>query len=350
MNCYKNGDVMRGGFRHLSDGTICVDYCEENYPLNLYLNDLILYVNKNSIKKIFINSSLSNKIDISFLEDLKSIESLQITALCNSLNPICSLRLKTLKLQVQDEIINFNNLKDSLEELEFYNLIPHHEKKLHLDISIIKCTKLKTLNVACFDSQDCEIISKINWLQCLSLVNCIDKKIELNWIYKIKGLKTLKLQKLAIKKFEFKELLNLKELIITQSDLITMDNIQNLNELEYLGIRYCPKLLDISAISKCTKSKKLQFESSKKIEDFNCLSNLINLKGLIISNCGNINSLEFINGMDNLKFLSFVDTNIENGDLTPCLRLKYVGTMDKRHYNLKSAELPHNKEFAFNRL
>ena len=71
------------------------------------------------------------------------------------------------------------------------------------------------------------------------------------------------------------------------------------------------------------------------------------MKGLIISNCGDISSLDFIESMNNLKFLSFVDTNIIDGDLTPCLRLEYVGTIDKRHYNLRASELPHNKDFAF---
>ena len=46
--------------------------------------------------------------------------------------------------------------------------------------------------------------------------------------------------------------------------------------------------------------------------------------------------LAWTKGMDDLDFFSFVETNVEDGDLAPLLdlpRLEYVGTMDKKHYN-----------------
>lgn len=42
--------------------------------------------------------------------------------------------------------------------------------------------------------------------------------------------------------------------------------------------------------------------------------------------------------MEQLDFFSFVETNVEDGDLSPLLNipsLRYVGTSDKKHYNYK---------------
>lgn len=350
MVCYKDGDVSRGGFRYLTDSTICVDFCEENNPIDSYLKNLVLFVNGNNIKKIFINGPLVKKIDISFLSELKMIESVRITANCESLKPIYSLTPKALKMQIQDEHLDFSQFRDSLEEIELYNLNPHNEKNSQLSDSILKCDKLKSLSISNFDNADCKIMREITWLQDLELANCNDKKIDFDWINELRVLKKLKLQRVLIHKFEFNRLSFLKDLIITQLNLSTLDGVQNLNELEYMNINYCSKLTDISALTNCIKLRKLEFENTEKISNFEQLRVLQGLQGLILSNCGNIQSLKFINSMDSLKFLSFVDTNIVDGDLTPCLRLKYVGTMDKRHYNLRASELPHNKEFMFQKL
>jgi len=52
--------------------------------------------------------------------------------------------------------------------------------------------------------------------------------------------------------------------------------------------------------------------------------------------------LQWTRGMNRLDQFSFVETNVEDGDLSPLLdlpRLRYVGTMDKKHYNYKFAKL-----------
>lgn len=52
--------------------------------------------------------------------------------------------------------------------------------------------------------------------------------------------------------------------------------------------------------------------------------------------------LKWTKGMDQLDFFSFVGTNVEDGELSPLLelpRLRYVGSMDKKHYNFKLAAI-----------
>ncbi len=50
-----------------------------------------------------------------------------------------------------------------------------------------------------------------------------------------------------------------------------------------------------------------------------------NIKKMLILDCGSIQSLEFINKMTSLEFLSFGQTNILDGNLSYCKRLNYVG-------------------------
>ena len=59
---------------------------------------------------------------------------------------------------------------------------------------------------------------------------------------------------------------------------------------------------------------------------------------LKLSSCAPMADLTWTAGMNHLDFFSFVETPVENGDLAPLLelpRLRYVGTMDKKHYNYK---------------
>ncbi len=140
---------------------------------------------------------------------------------------------------------------------------------------------------------------------------------------------------------QLSKLTELRNLVFIQVPIQSLNGYGIFRNLENMEVAYCRNLTDISGITDCPLLRKLEIDCCKKIEDFNCLSKLKNLEGLIISNCGNIPSIAFIDDMPKLRFFSFVDTNIVDGDLTPCMRLEYVGTMDKRHYNIKAENLPH---------
>jgi protein phosphatase 1 regulatory subunit 7 len=47
--------------------------------------------------------------------------------------------------------------------------------------------------------------------------------------------------------------------------------------------------------------------------------------------------------MPKLKQFMFVDTNIVDGDLSPCIGLEYSGFFDKKHYSHKFKELNDKK-------
>lgn len=349
---YKDGDINRGGFRYLDNGLfpemLCIDICEENIPLDIYLNDVIKYINENSVKRIYINSSLSEIIDISFLYKMSTIEVLKISAYCKDLDPIYVLKPKALHMQRQRLALNFEKLKDSIENLDLYDLNPNFTDRAKIDITLLSCKKLKKFGLSNFDRTEGEVLMQMTWLEELEITNCKDKKFDLIAINGIKNLRILSMQQIPVVSLtKLSSLTNLEKLKLTQIGVKDLNGIEYLRKLENLTINYCTKLKDISRISACSKLKKIEFNTCKKIENFDCLSTLKKVQGLVISNCGNIPSLNFIKYMLGLKFLSFVDTNIVDGDLTECFKLQCVGTNDKRHYNVLSKNLPKNHDYTF---
>lgn len=144
---------------------------------------------------------------------------------------------------------------------------------------------------------------------------------------------------------EFKKLKKLKYLSLVRSSILSLKGIECLESLRMLDLEYNRRLEDIQDIRYIAKTlASLSIENSSKIIDFSALSALDNVMFLMIYGNNKIPNLNFIYGMRKLKRFWF-DINILDGNLTPCLSLMdvYIGT-NRKHYNLKSEELPQNKE------
>ena len=127
--------------------------------------------------------------------------------------------------------------------------------------------------------------------------------------------------------------------------LTNIDGIEILPDLNTVWLSSCPKLSMIGVLAKAKSLKKLVIENVRNC-DFSFLKELKNLVCLGLDNCGSIPSASFINELPNLKTFTFCNTNILDGDLTPCMRLKFAHTLDKRHYNLKCGQLPHDYKYS----
>lgn len=125
---------------------------------------------------------------------------------------------------------------------------------------------------------------------------------------------------------------HLEDLEIIRSTVESLHGIERLPALTRLSLAYCPKLTEASEASSLPLNT-LELESCKNIADLSFIERLTNLRLLRISKCGTIDSIKFINNLDELRSFSFVGTTIEDGDLTPCLRLAHVGFSDKKHYS-----------------
>lgn len=140
---------------------------------------------------------------------------------------------------------------------------------------------------------------------------------------------------------ELKNLINLKKLVLTKVQVSDLKDIGVLKNLEEIEINYCSKLINIHQLEECKELRKVYFESTKNIAEFTPLTSLKKLKDLTLFKCGEITSLKFIDSIPSLERLLFTETNIVDGDLKPCLRLKTAwSSLGKRHYNINVEHLP----------
>ena len=135
----------------------------------------------------------------------------------------------------------------------------------------------------------------------------------------------------------------LEELALVRTGITSLDGVETLEDLRYLDIAYATKLESLDAFAAPhVDLRELSIESVKKIASYKPLAAIHRLRRLRLSSCAPMADLQWTRGMDHLDFFSFVETNVEDGDLTPLLnlpRLRYAGTMDKRHYNIKFDDL-----------
>lgn len=140
----------------------------------------------------------------------------------------------------------------------------------------------------------------------------------------------------------------LDTLRLIEGKTVSLCGIEKAINMQYLDISYNRNLVDISALAKIKHSlKSLSIHNCSKITDFSVLYELVNLEKLEIWGNNTIPSLDFIRYMPNLKTL-FLEINIADGDITPCLNLRSAKLMkNRKHYNLKDKDLPKAKKVIF---
>lgn len=110
-----------------------------------------------------------------------------------------------------------------------------------------------------------------------------------------------------------------------------------------LEAHYCTKLESARGLAAaCPRLRHLHLNHCKKFRDLAGLLDLKDLEVLCLNACGDIPDLKFLAGFERLRDFRFVDTKVVDGDLSPLLahpRLESVGTLDKKHYSHKAAEI-----------
>ena len=140
----------------------------------------------------------------------------------------------------------------------------------------------------------------------------------------------------------------LDTLRIIDSKIISLKGIERAVKMQYLDLTHNKYLEDISSLAKIKHSlKSLNIFNCAKINDFSVLYELENLEKLEIWGNNTIPSIDFVKYMPNLKTL-FLEVNIADGDITPCLRLQSAKLMkNRKHYNLKDKDLPKSENVIF---
>ncbi len=278
------GNKIKDGFEFYSDGILIVRFRKSDTKR---LNEYINYINENKIDTLLLGT-----------EREEPIENLNFLKKCPHIDGIGFL----------DSFKDFSGL--------FY------------------LTKLTNLEVP----EGKLDLSHFKHLEVLS--GDWDKRI--SGLNHCKSMKEIHVDKFNPKSKDFSEmegLDNLEKIYITYSSVSNLKGLKNLYKLKDITFNYFRNLESIKDLP--VHLEELEMESCKKIKDHDTLSHLKKLEKLIMSKCGETPSLEFIKKMPKLKFFSFVDTNVLDGDMTLLLEsgLEYAGFLNKRHYSHSSEEI-----------
>lgn len=261
------------------------------------LEACIEYIKKKDIRLIGINSFLGYKRnDIYFLSELADfVEGIIVPEIFSDLSVLNGLhKLKTL---------GFADNKKTILDLSNFP-----------DLSTLACDyspRLKGL-------ETCEQLQSLT----LSGYKSGDKTIET--IPPLSSLVTL-------------------NLFIT--NIISLVGIGRFPILKELTLFRAGRLENISGLKEIKDTlTTIEFDSCKRIRDYsNVLGELTKLKRLIIGRSASLASLSFVKSLENLEFISFVGTNIVDGDLSPTVGIGYVGFDDRQHYSHKFSEISGRK-------
>lgn len=249
------------------------------------LKKTVKYIRENNVKNIELNYYNGYKLkDISFLKD-------------------CSDVIEGLIIVQGD--VNLNGIEE-LTNLRMLNI--SDETKYPIDLTSFK--KLER----------CSLL----WHKNISNLSAC------------KELRELLLKKIALSDKNIKELEPLSELTsltFIQSKISDLNFLQVFKKIEEIQVYYTPSLTDIEGLKFCSQTiKKLLLDHCKNIVDYSPIEQLKCLEYLGITDAKEIGTMSFIKNLSSLKHLSFVGTNVLDGDMSYCLGIEFVGYDNKKHY------------------
>ena len=132
----------------------------------------------------------------------------------------------------------------------------------------------------------------------------------------------------------------LQEVTFLGCGIRSLEGIGNHKMMKSLTLWHNYSLSDISALTQVSESlTELAIDACSKIKDFSVLNELENLEYLYLDGNNLLPNLDFLENMKKLKVFTFT-MNVEDGDLSNCMKVPYVSCRNRKHYNLKDKELP----------
>ncbi len=227
-----------------------------------------------------------------------------------------------------------NNYQIDFENLKYISFI----KELSIDsgsyINVNNIYRLENMETLWINNTNYGEEIDLKKLKSLKKLIITNSCINLKGLYELPNLITLKLQKfneIDLTKFEMMN--NLTSLELVQSKIRTLDGIEKMKNLKCLTLFYSSQLLSIEKISILKKLEYLEIRNCKKIENYEYLKLLKNLKRLSIYDCSALKDLLFINQLKNLEFIRLINTNVNDGNIEPLIKIKSHGYTNKRNFN-----------------
>lgn len=263
------------------------------------INQLCLNSNENLCIRFY--GHYSKSFDCNVLQKIPNVKNVSVDCLQAADNIQALTKLSNLKslglgiFELQDtEILISENFKDLTE------LVIGDTKTKSFNLDYVRhFKKLKTLRVA-GHTKNIDAIGELAELEHLSL-NSV-KKVPLNFINKLKKLKTLDFL------------------------LGSRDNLNEIeaNEIENLDITWVRGFNDLSCISKFPKLKTLKIEDEIKLQDVHFTNLFPDLTDLKILNC---KTLETITGLKNLPKLNSLVIHQTNVDFDNFMQQEFPKTL-----------------------
>lgn len=314
------------------------DWIRIEYPEELnVLVESVRWINDNDCRKIVVVSSANNDT-LAFLEGIK--------------NPS---KIKDLSIYGDFEDFNIIYKFTDIEEIHGH----FGENK----VDLAKFPNLKTISTETLTAYENLQQSRIERLAYGNVSGSFVAEIDL--LNQIRSLK--KIIFFRVKNFSLSQLTlpNLEFIQCTQCSIKNLNGIEKFKNIEKLYLYYCrslesiegisklpklksiwlcacPRLIDISEIGKVENLVMLMMESMKKanIDFLADLKSKDTIECIDLEKCADLQSIKFLDNYPNLITFGFFDTNVLDGDLNPCMRLKHAFTWNKRHYNIKENQLP----------
>lgn len=300
------------------------------------INECLEYINNNQIRVIFIIASERQGFySIDFLNSVKEPE-------------------KITDLHVEGNITNYDSIYrfNKLMEMSIY---PKNDEKIDL-ARFPELIDFSSDNLSSFINLDIPPITyglftgkvdfnKLNMMKNMKKISFGEvKQISFTQLSGLTNLECVAFTQCGIRDLNgIEQFKNIKAIKLYYCrSLASIEGISKLPQFTHLWLCACPRLTDISEIGKIEKLIMLSMETMKKanIDFVYDMKSKETIECLDLENCADLHSLKFLDNYPNLKMFGFWNTNVLDGDLTPCLRLKLAHTANKRHYNLKSNQLP----------
>jgi hypothetical protein len=136
----------------------------------------------------------------------------------------------------------------------------------------------------------------------------------------------------------------LRHLTLGITNVATLDGIDRFARLRELEVYRATRLESIAALRALSATlEDVQIDVCKRVRDYEVLGEVHSLRKLRVSDSGEMASLAFVRDLPHLEFLSFVGTNVLDGDMSHCEGIGYCGFDNKRHYNRKSEDFTGRK-------
>lgn len=175
------------------------------------------------------------------------------------------------------------------------------------------------------------------------------KKLNVDWSSNFIGIdKCLHLSDLSIYKYNpeskdclpISKLQSIKRLNITQSTIYTLNGLNECCQLEKLELNYCSKLDTLCCFEGSRESlTSLLFDHCKSIKNYDYVGSFRHLNELAFNNCGIMPSIKFIKNNKLLNSFRFMGTDVIDGDMTPCINLRYTSFSNKKHFSHTMKEI-----------